>query len=85
MPKKKPADTLHKPTGTGRARIRIDGKDHYLRAFGSPESRERYLDLISERVVNKNRFVALKGQTMSAQGNALGMRSQPNRSPEGAK
>ena len=45
MPKKrKPAYTLHKPTG--QARVRIKGKDHYLGEYGTPESRERYDDLI---------------------------------------
>jgi integrase len=48
MPKsrKKPSYLLHKPTG--QARVRIDGKDHYLGEFGSPQSRERYDELISE-------------------------------------
>lgn len=44
--KKKPAYLLHKPTG--QARVRIEGKDYYLGAFGSPKSREQYDDLISE-------------------------------------
>lgn len=47
MPKKrKPSYLLHKPTG--QSRIRIDGKDIYLGPYDSPESRERYDDLISE-------------------------------------
>jgi hypothetical protein len=46
MPKRKPSYLLHKPTG--QARVRIDGKDHYLGCYGSPESRERYDDLIVE-------------------------------------
>jgi integrase len=47
MPRKrKPSYLLHKPTG--QARCRIDGQDHYLGAYGSPESRERYDDLIAE-------------------------------------
>lgn len=46
MPKKKPAYTLHKPTN--QARVRIDGKDHYLGKYGSPESRDRYDDLVNE-------------------------------------
>ena len=48
MPKplRKPAYLLHK--ATGQARCRIDGKDHYLGPFGSPESRERFDDLIRE-------------------------------------
>jgi hypothetical protein len=50
--KRKPSYLLHKPTG--QARVRIDGKDHYLGAYdylgayGSRESRERYDDLIAE-------------------------------------
>ena len=45
MPKKrKPSYLRHKPTG--QARVRIDGRDHYLGAYGSPESYERYEDLI---------------------------------------
>jgi len=47
MPKKrKPSYLLHKPTG--QARTRINRKDHYLGAYGSPESRERYEDLLAE-------------------------------------
>ena len=44
--KKRPAYTLHKPTG--QARVRIDGRDHYLGEHGSQESRDRYDDLIAE-------------------------------------
>jgi integrase len=47
MPKKrKPKYALHKPSG--QARVRIDGRDYYLGAYGTPESRERYDDLIAE-------------------------------------
>ena len=46
MPKRKPAYTLHKPTG--QARVRIDGKDRYLGRYRSLESRNRYDDLIAE-------------------------------------
>jgi integrase len=47
MPKKtKPAYLLHR--ATGQARCRINGKDHYLGEFGSPESREKYEALVSE-------------------------------------
>ena len=41
-----PAYTLHK--ATGQARIRINGKDHYLGEYRSPESRERYSELIAQ-------------------------------------
>lgn len=44
--KKKPAYLLHKPTG--QARVRIDGRDHYLGPYGSPESRDEYDKLIEE-------------------------------------
>ncbi len=43
--KKKPAYTLRK--ATGQARVRIDGKDHYLGPYGSEESRDRYDELIT--------------------------------------
>ncbi len=47
MPKRtKPAYLLHR--ATGQARCRTNGKDHYLGQFGSPESRERYEDLVAE-------------------------------------
>jgi integrase len=47
MPKKrKPSYGLHK--ATGQARVWIDGQDHYLGPYGSPESRDRYDDLIAE-------------------------------------
>ena len=42
----KPSYLHHK--ATGQARCRIAGKDHYLGEFGSPESRERYEELIAE-------------------------------------
>lgn len=44
--KRKPSYLLHKPTG--QARVRIDGKDHYLGEYGTPESRDRYDDLVAE-------------------------------------
>jgi len=48
MPKTthKPSYLLHKPTG--QARVRNDGKDHYLGEYRSAESRHRYNELISE-------------------------------------
>lgn len=48
--RKKPAYTHHK--STNQARVRINGKDHYLGEYGSPESRERYDDLIAEWFAN---------------------------------
>jgi len=44
--KRKPGYLLHKPTG--QARVRIAGKDVYLGPYGSPESRERYDEIITE-------------------------------------
>lgn len=54
MPKKnrKPSYLLHKPSG--QARVRIDGKDHYLGEYGSPESRDRYDELIAEWFAKQN-------------------------------
>ena len=50
MSKKKPAYLLHKPSGRGR--VRIDGKDIYLGAYGSQESLDRYNDLVAEWLEN---------------------------------
>ena len=52
----KPGYLHHKPTG--QARVRIDGKDHYLGPYGSPESRERYEDLIAEWFARQGDVVA---------------------------
>ena len=47
MPTKcKPSYLLHQRSG--QARVRIDGKDHYLGKYGTPESRDRYDELIAE-------------------------------------
>ena len=46
MPKKPPKYALHKPTG--QARVRINGKSHYLGPHGSPESHKRYDALIAK-------------------------------------
>jgi integrase len=45
-----PAYVHHKPTG--QARVRIKGKDFYLGKYGSPESHERYDELIAEHVID---------------------------------
>lgn len=50
--KKKPGYWHHRPSG--QAYCRIDGKDHYLGAFNSPESRSRYDKLIAEWTRNQN-------------------------------
>ena len=41
-----PAYVHHKPTG--QARTRIAGKDHYLGKYGSPESHDKYDELIAQ-------------------------------------
>ncbi len=49
MPRQKsaiPSYLLHKPTG--QARVRICGRDHYLGAYGTEESRRRYGELVSQ-------------------------------------
>jgi integrase len=45
-----PAYVHHTPTG--QARVRINGKDHYLGKHGTPESHERYDALIAELVID---------------------------------
>jgi integrase len=53
MPKsRRPSLLFHKPSG--QARVRIDGKDHYLGAFGSPEAQARYDLLIDEWLRRKS-------------------------------
>jgi hypothetical protein len=42
-----PAYCLHKPSG--QARVILDGRHVYLGLYGSPQSREKYSRLISER------------------------------------
>jgi len=44
VPRRKPSYLLHK--STGQARVRINGQDHYLGTYGSPESRARYAELV---------------------------------------
>ena len=41
-----PSYLLHKPSG--RARVRINGKDYYLGVFGSEESKREYGELIAK-------------------------------------
>ena len=48
----KPAYTLHRPTG--QARVRIDGRDHYLGAFGSTESHAKYDALVDDWLRRKS-------------------------------
>ncbi len=49
---KRPALTLHKPTG--QARVRIDGRDHYLGQYGSPEAHQQYDDLIADWLLRQD-------------------------------
>ena len=44
--KRVPKYALHK--ASGQARVRIDGKDHYLGEYGSPESHKRYSEILGE-------------------------------------
>lgn len=50
--KKKPGYWNHKPSG--QAYVRIDGKDHYLGPYDSPESRDRYEELINGWTLNQS-------------------------------
>ena len=48
MPKQhsRPAYQLYE--ASGQAKVRIDGRDHYLGLYGTAVSRQRYDDLIAE-------------------------------------
>jgi len=48
-----PALVHHRPSG--RARVRIDGRDIYLGTFGSAEADEKYRRLVAEYLLNKGR------------------------------
>jgi integrase len=50
MSKRTPSLCLHK--GSGQAVVRIDGKDHYLGKYGTPESEAEYDRLIGEWLAN---------------------------------
>ena len=50
-PRSIPAYRLHKPSGL--AVVRIDGHDHYLGGYDSPESREKYHRLIAEHLSDR--------------------------------
>jgi hypothetical protein len=47
--RKIPAYREHTPSG--QAHIRINGKDHYLGKYGTPESHDRYDEIVAEFVV----------------------------------
>lgn len=54
MPRKRlrvPSLTLHKPTG--QARVRLNGRDHYLGDFGSAAANERYRRLVAEWIAQE--------------------------------
>jgi integrase len=48
----KPAYTLHRPTG--QARVRIDGRDHYLGTYASPQSHAKYDALVDDWLRRKS-------------------------------
>lgn len=42
--------------------VRIDGRDHYLGRYGSPESHEAYLRLLAERSISPPRTPAVPNE-----------------------
>jgi integrase len=50
--KKKPGYWRHRPSG--QAYVRIDGKDHYLGPYDSPESRDRYDEIVRGWTLNQS-------------------------------
>jgi integrase len=50
LTRKLPSYRLHKPSG--QAVVTINGRDHYLGAFGTPESRAEYDRIIAEYLAN---------------------------------
>ena len=59
MPKlrnKLPSYCRHK--ASGQAVVTLNGRDHYLGEYGTPESRARYEQLIAEWVASKRRPAA---------------------------
>ena len=59
-----PAYVRHK--ASGQARVRINGKDHYLGPYGSPESKLKYDDLISTLVIAGEPTATTKLSTLLA-------------------
>jgi hypothetical protein len=45
MPCRKPVPSYLNHAPSGRARVRIDGKDHYLGPYGSEESKAEYVSV----------------------------------------
>jgi integrase len=54
---RKPRVPGYRPHSSGQARVTLDGKDHLLGPYGSPESREAYRRLVAEYLERKGRFV----------------------------
>lgn len=48
---KRPAYTLHKPSGQGR--VRLDGRDHYLGEYNTPDSITLYNEMVNEWLAKK--------------------------------
>jgi len=55
-----PSYRFHK--ATGQARVTIDGHDHYLGAFGSPESRSKYNRLVASHLRTEPVALAAPGR-----------------------
>lgn len=58
-----PSYRLHRPSG--RAVVTLNGKDHYLGAFGSAESKTEYQRLISEWLARHKAPQAPRGEVLS--------------------
>ena len=58
-----PQYRLHKPTGRGV--VRLNGRDIYLGTHGTPESKERYRQVIAEWLSN-NRQLAVRREQAEA-------------------
>jgi integrase len=61
MRRKLPSYRLHKPTG--QAVVTLGGKDFYLGKHGTPESRERYDELVARWLLQKDRKPELLPQS----------------------
>ncbi len=53
MPRRLPSYRHHKPSG--QAVVTLEGRDHYLGKYGSPESRQTYDRLLAEYLANRAR------------------------------
>jgi hypothetical protein len=52
---------------SGQARVRIDGKDHYLGQYNSPESHESYARLIADWAAASSVGPSRSGRTTGSQ------------------